>query len=110
MGCGALAAALGSLPALAQLDLSDNPLGDGGVRELCTALAGPGCSLQKLWYGASGWRVRLCCREVFLGCAQGPAPRHPPRAALMKEPDRIPGLEKQRVMFWREAAAVADPG
>ncbi|XP_074442810.1 NACHT, LRR and PYD domains-containing protein 6 isoform X3 [Larus michahellis] len=55
VGCGALAAALGSLPALAQLDLSDNPLGDGGVRELCTALAGPGCSLQKLWL----WRCRL---------------------------------------------------
>ncbi|XP_063190566.1 NACHT, LRR and PYD domains-containing protein 6 isoform X2 [Chroicocephalus ridibundus] len=54
-GCGALAAALGSLPTLAQLDLSDNPLGDGGVRELCTALAGPGCSLQKLWL----WRCRL---------------------------------------------------
>ncbi|NXN41649.1 NAL12 protein, partial [Rhinoptilus africanus] len=54
-GCGPLAAVLGALRALEQLDLSDNPLGDGGVRELCAALAGPGCSLQKLWL----WRCRL---------------------------------------------------
>ncbi|XP_009286453.1 PREDICTED: NACHT, LRR and PYD domains-containing protein 6 [Aptenodytes forsteri] len=56
-GCKDLAAVLGTVPSLVQLDLSDNPLEDGGVRELCGVLAGPGCSVQKLWYGASGWRA-----------------------------------------------------
>ncbi|KAM9223686.1 NACHT, LRR and PYD domains-containing protein 6 [Leptosomus discolor] len=54
-GCRDLTAALSTMPSLAQLDLSDNPLGDGGVRELCGALAGPGCSVRKLWL----WRCRL---------------------------------------------------
>ncbi|XP_072720070.1 NACHT, LRR and PYD domains-containing protein 6 [Ciconia boyciana] len=53
--CEALAAVLGAVPSLVQLDLSDNPLGDGGLRELCAALAGPGCSVQNLWL----WRCRL---------------------------------------------------
>ncbi|KAM6133375.1 LOW QUALITY PROTEIN: NACHT, LRR and PYD domains-containing protein 6 [Phoenicopterus ruber ruber] len=53
-GCQDLAAA-GAVPSLAQLDLSDNPLEDDGVRALCRALAGPGCSVQKLWL----WRCRL---------------------------------------------------
>ncbi|XP_009576662.1 PREDICTED: NACHT, LRR and PYD domains-containing protein 3-like, partial [Fulmarus glacialis] len=43
-----LASVLGTVPSLVQLDLSDNTLGDSGVRELCRALAGPGCSVQKL--------------------------------------------------------------
>ncbi|XP_054684288.1 NACHT, LRR and PYD domains-containing protein 6 isoform X2 [Grus americana] len=54
-GCKDLATVLGAMPSLAQLDLSDNPLKDGGVRELCRALVGPGCSLEKLWL----WRCRL---------------------------------------------------
>ncbi|KAM6408115.1 LOW QUALITY PROTEIN: NACHT, LRR and PYD domains-containing protein 3-like [Rhynochetos jubatus] len=49
-----LTATLGSVPGLAQLDLGDNPLGDGGLRELCGALLAPG-GLQKLWL----WRCRL---------------------------------------------------
>lgn len=48
-GCKDLAAVLGTMSSLAQLDLSDNPLEDSGMRELCGALAGPGCSMQKLW-------------------------------------------------------------
>lgn len=72
-GCKDLAAVLGTVPSLVQLDLSDNPLEDGGVRELCGALAGPGCSVQKLWYGASGWRVLLCgcSQQMLLGCERG---------------------------------------
>ncbi|KAM6392645.1 LOW QUALITY PROTEIN: NACHT, LRR and PYD domains-containing protein 6 [Pluvialis apricaria] len=54
-GCRDLAAVLGTLPSLEQLDLSDNPVEDGGVRELCGALVGPSCSVQKLWL----WRCRL---------------------------------------------------
>uniref|UniRef100_A0A8B9N928 NACHT, LRR and PYD domains-containing protein 3 n=1 Tax=Accipiter nisus TaxID=211598 RepID=A0A8B9N928_9AVES len=54
-GCKDLAAVLGTMSSLAQLDLSDNPLEDSGMRELCGALAGPGCSMQKLWL----WQCRL---------------------------------------------------
>ncbi|XP_075357498.1 NACHT, LRR and PYD domains-containing protein 6 [Mycteria americana] len=114
--CEALAAVVGAVPSLAQLDLSDNALGDGGLRELCAALAGPGCSVQSLWYGASGRRVppRGSSRQVLSGrqrgqrracgrvCRSAPAaPRRCPRAALIKRPDHGPGLKKQRVMLWR---------
>ncbi|XP_075609234.1 NACHT, LRR and PYD domains-containing protein 6 [Balearica regulorum gibbericeps] len=61
--CKDLAAVLGAMPSLVQLDLSDNPLEDGGVQELCRALAGPGRSLEKLWL----WRCRLTeasCRTL----------------------------------------------
>ncbi|XP_074740999.1 NACHT, LRR and PYD domains-containing protein 6 [Strix uralensis] len=54
-GCRDLAAVLGAMPSLAQLDLSDNPVEDGGVRALCEALAGPSCGVQKLWL----WQCRL---------------------------------------------------
>ncbi|XP_069660642.1 NACHT, LRR and PYD domains-containing protein 6 [Haliaeetus albicilla] len=54
-GCKDLAAVLGTMSSLAQLDLSDNPLEDSGMRELCGALAGPSCSMQKLWL----WQCRL---------------------------------------------------
>ncbi|KAM9267110.1 NACHT, LRR and PYD domains-containing protein 6 [Cariama cristata] len=54
-GCKDLAAVLGTLRSLVQLDLSDNPLGDGGMQELCGALARPSCGVQKLWL----WRCQL---------------------------------------------------
>ncbi|XP_074774738.1 NACHT, LRR and PYD domains-containing protein 12-like [Athene noctua] len=54
-GCRDLTAVLGAMPSLAQLDLSDNPVEDSGVRMLCRALAGPGCGTQKLWL----WQCRL---------------------------------------------------
>ncbi|KAM6204215.1 NACHT, LRR and PYD domains-containing protein 6 [Sarcoramphus papa] len=84
-GCKELATVLGTMPSLVQLDLSDspladdgvreldlsdspladdgvreldlsdNPLADDGVRELCGALVGPGCRVQKLWL----WQCRL---------------------------------------------------
>ncbi|XP_062479352.1 NACHT, LRR and PYD domains-containing protein 6 isoform X2 [Pezoporus occidentalis] len=47
-GCRALASVLAAAPGLALLDLSDNAVGDGGVRELCAALRGPGRGLRKL--------------------------------------------------------------
>ncbi|XP_068800600.1 NACHT, LRR and PYD domains-containing protein 6 isoform X2 [Struthio camelus] len=58
--CKDLAAVLGATPSLAHLDLSDNPLGDGGVQELCRGLTQPSCRVQKLWL----WRC--CLTEV--GC------------------------------------------
>ncbi|XP_042640828.1 LOW QUALITY PROTEIN: NACHT, LRR and PYD domains-containing protein 6 [Tyto alba] len=54
-GCKDLAALLSTVPSLAELDLSDNPLGDDGVREVCEALTEPGGSVQKLWL----WQCRL---------------------------------------------------
>ncbi|KAM6321758.1 LOW QUALITY PROTEIN: NACHT, LRR and PYD domains-containing protein 6 [Podargus strigoides] len=62
-GCQDLAAVLGTLPSLVELDLSDNPLEDSGLRELCGALEGPGCGVQKLRL----WRCRLTelsCRAL----------------------------------------------
>ncbi|KAK4822342.1 hypothetical protein QYF61_013533 [Mycteria americana] len=123
--CEALAAVVGAVPSLAQLDLSDNALGDGGLRELCAALAGPGCSVQSLWYGASGRRVppRGSSRQVLSGrqrgqrracgrvCRSAPAaPRRCPRAALIKRPDHGPGLKKQRVMFGEKRLPGVEPG
>ncbi|XP_075568307.1 NACHT, LRR and PYD domains-containing protein 6 [Pelecanus crispus] len=70
-GCKDLAAVLRTMPSLVQLDLSDNPLGDGGVRELCRALAEPGCSMQKLWL----WQCRLT--EASCGALAAMLPASP---------------------------------
>ncbi|XP_074948643.1 NACHT, LRR and PYD domains-containing protein 6 [Phalacrocorax aristotelis] len=51
-GCKDLAATLGTMSRLEELDLSDNPLEDRGMQELCGAL---GCNMQKLRL----WRCRL---------------------------------------------------
>ncbi|XP_065539381.1 NACHT, LRR and PYD domains-containing protein 6 isoform X2 [Lathamus discolor] len=59
-GCRALASVLAAVPGLALLDLSDNAVGDGGVRELCAALRGPGRGLRKLEL----WQ----CGLTELGC------------------------------------------
>ncbi|XP_033917987.1 NACHT, LRR and PYD domains-containing protein 6 [Melopsittacus undulatus] len=59
-GCRALASVLAAAAGLELLDLSDNAVGDGGVRELCAALGGPGRGLQKLEL----WQ----CGLTELGC------------------------------------------
>lgn len=46
--CGALADALRALPALRELCLSYNPLGDPGLRLLCRGLLDPQCHIEKL--------------------------------------------------------------
>ncbi|XP_025937855.1 NACHT, LRR and PYD domains-containing protein 6 [Apteryx rowi] len=53
--CKDLAAVLSATPSLAHLDLSDNPLADRGVQELCRGLMQPKCRVEKLWL----WRCRL---------------------------------------------------
>lgn len=47
-GCGVLPSTLRSLPTLRELHLSDNPLGDAGLRLLCEGLLDPQCHLEKL--------------------------------------------------------------
>ncbi|XP_012625017.1 ribonuclease inhibitor isoform X2 [Microcebus murinus] len=47
-GCGVLPAVLRSVPTLRELHLSDNPLGDGGLRLLCEGLLDPRCYLERL--------------------------------------------------------------
>ena len=46
--CAELAALLAEHPSLAQLELGDGTLGDGGVRLLCEGLQQPGCRLHVL--------------------------------------------------------------
>ncbi|NWI60257.1 NLRP3 protein, partial [Calyptomena viridis] len=46
--CAELAALLAEHPSLAQLELGDSALGDGGVRLLCEGLRHPGCRLRVL--------------------------------------------------------------
>ncbi|XP_045146403.1 ribonuclease inhibitor isoform X5 [Echinops telfairi] len=46
--CEGLADLLRSRPTLLELDLSDNPLGDEGLRMLCGGLQDPQCHLEKL--------------------------------------------------------------
>nr|XP_048314143.1 ribonuclease inhibitor isoform X2 [Myodes glareolus] len=47
-GCRALPDVLRSLPTLRELHLSDNPLGDAGLKLLCEGLLDPQCRLEKL--------------------------------------------------------------
>ncbi|XP_009461937.1 PREDICTED: NACHT, LRR and PYD domains-containing protein 3-like [Nipponia nippon] len=82
-GCKDLAAVLGTMPSLVQLDLSDNPLEDGGVQELCGALAGPGCSVQKLWL----WRCRLT--EASCGALAAVLPASPSLRELHVEDNEL---------------------
>ncbi|XP_047393553.1 NACHT, LRR and PYD domains-containing protein 3 isoform X3 [Sciurus carolinensis] len=46
--CRGLFSVLSSSRCLTELDLSDNALGDPGMRVLCEALQQPGCSIQRL--------------------------------------------------------------
>ncbi|XP_069713056.1 NACHT, LRR and PYD domains-containing protein 6 [Phaenicophaeus curvirostris] len=108
-GCRELAATLGTAGSLEQLDLSDNPVEDSGLRELCQALAAPGCGVQKLWL----WRCRLTeasgealgamlptspnLRELHLGDnALGDSAMRP-----LSEGLRHPGCQLRVLRLWR---------
>ncbi|XP_072892029.1 ribonuclease inhibitor-like [Hemitrygon akajei] len=54
-GAEDLASALSTNPSLTKLDLSDNKLGDSGVKLVSAALRNPECKIQKLWL----WKVGL---------------------------------------------------
>ncbi|KAM6321229.1 NACHT, LRR and PYD domains-containing protein 12-like [Aegotheles albertisi] len=55
-----LIATLGTIPSLEQLDLSRNSFKDGSVRELCEALSGPSCNVQKLWLSRCQLKKESC--------------------------------------------------
>ncbi|KAL0629149.1 Ribonuclease inhibitor [Plecturocebus cupreus] len=58
--CGALAGTLRSLPALQELYLSDNLLGDAGLQLLCEGLLDPQCHLEKLQLEYCGLSAASC--------------------------------------------------
>ncbi|XP_072893211.1 NACHT, LRR and PYD domains-containing protein 12-like [Hemitrygon akajei] len=52
-GAEDLGSALSTNPSLTVLDLSDNKLGDSGVKLVSAALRNPECKIQKLWLGGN---------------------------------------------------------
>ncbi|KAM9014757.1 NACHT, LRR and PYD domains-containing protein 6 [Ara ararauna] len=71
-GFRAVAAVLAAVPGLALLDLSDNAVGDGGVRELCAVLGGPGCGLRKLELWQCGL-TELSCESLAAALPDTPS-------------------------------------
>uniref|UniRef100_A0A8D2B0Q0 NACHT, LRR and PYD domains-containing protein 3 n=1 Tax=Sciurus vulgaris TaxID=55149 RepID=A0A8D2B0Q0_SCIVU len=63
--CRGLFSVLSSSRCLMELDLSDNTLGDPGMRVLCETLQQPGCNIQRLWLGRCGLS-HLCCFDISL--------------------------------------------
>ncbi|XP_072911617.1 NACHT, LRR and PYD domains-containing protein 3-like isoform X2 [Hemitrygon akajei] len=53
-GAEDLASTLSTIPSLTELDLSDNELGDSGVKLVSVALRNPQCKIQKLWLNNVG--------------------------------------------------------
>ncbi|XP_072892407.1 NACHT, LRR and PYD domains-containing protein 3-like isoform X2 [Hemitrygon akajei] len=53
-GAEDLASGLSTNPSLTELDLSDNKLGDSGVKLVSAALRNPECKIQKLWLRCVG--------------------------------------------------------
>ncbi|KAM6115084.1 NACHT, LRR and PYD domains-containing protein 6 [Pterocles gutturalis] len=108
-GCRDLANVVGAMPSLEELDLSDNPLGDGGVRELCRVLVGPGCNVQKLWL----WQCRLT--EASCGTLAAVLPASPHLTELhlgnnelrdggvrrLSQGLRDPGCRLQTLRLWQ---------
>lgn len=47
--CASFGAMLAQNKRLTELQLSNNKLGDAGVRELCQGLGQPGTALRELW-------------------------------------------------------------
>uniref|UniRef100_A0ABK0M2Q0 NACHT, LRR and PYD domains-containing protein 3 n=1 Tax=Rattus norvegicus TaxID=10116 RepID=A0ABK0M2Q0_RAT len=61
--CRGLFSSLSTNQSLTELDLSDNTLGDPGMRVLCEALQHPGCNIQRLWLGRCGL-THQCCFNI----------------------------------------------
>ncbi|XP_031209286.1 NACHT, LRR and PYD domains-containing protein 3 isoform X1 [Mastomys coucha] len=61
--CRGLFSSLSTNQSLTELDLSDNTLGDPGMRVLCEALQHPSCNIQRLWLGRCGLSHQ-CCFDI----------------------------------------------
>ncbi|XP_042638740.1 NACHT, LRR and PYD domains-containing protein 3 [Orycteropus afer afer] len=61
--CRGLFSVLGTNPSLTELDLSDNTLGDPGMRVLCETLQHPHCNIRRLWLGRCGLSHH-CCLDI----------------------------------------------
>ncbi|XP_078251071.1 NACHT, LRR and PYD domains-containing protein 3-like isoform X2 [Rhinoraja longicauda] len=53
-GAEDLVSALSTNPSLTELNLSDNTLGDSGMKLVSAALGNPDCKIQRLWLGSVG--------------------------------------------------------
>ncbi|KAM6224088.1 NACHT, LRR and PYD domains-containing protein 3 [Rhynchocyon petersi] len=58
--CRGLFSVLSTNPSLAELDLSDNTLGDLGMKVLCETLQHPSCNIQRLWLGRCSLSHHCC--------------------------------------------------
>ncbi|XP_075398256.1 NACHT, LRR and PYD domains-containing protein 3 [Tenrec ecaudatus] len=58
--CRGLFSVLSTNRSLTELDLSDNTVGDPGMRVLCETLRHPGCNIQRLWLGRCGLSHHCC--------------------------------------------------
>ncbi|XP_017400837.1 NACHT, LRR and PYD domains-containing protein 3 isoform X2 [Cebus imitator] len=63
--CRGLFSVLSTNQSLTELDLSDNSLGDPGMRVLCETLQHPGCNIRRLWLGRCGLSHE-CCFDISL--------------------------------------------
>ncbi|XP_044634017.1 NACHT, LRR and PYD domains-containing protein 3 [Equus asinus] len=61
--CQSLFSALSTNWSLTELNLSDNTLGDSGMKVLCDMLQHPGCNIQRLWLGRC-WLSHQCCFNI----------------------------------------------
>uniref|UniRef100_A0A8C0WKI6 NACHT, LRR and PYD domains-containing protein 3 n=1 Tax=Castor canadensis TaxID=51338 RepID=A0A8C0WKI6_CASCN len=61
--CRGLFSVLSTNQNLTELDLSDNALGDPGMRVLCETLQHPDCNIQRLWLGRCGL-THQCCFDI----------------------------------------------
>ncbi|XP_076994003.1 NACHT, LRR and PYD domains-containing protein 3 [Tamandua tetradactyla] len=61
--CRGLFSVLSLNQSLTELDLSDNILGDPGVRVLCETLQHPDCNIRRLWLGRCGL-THNCCFDI----------------------------------------------
>ncbi|XP_017750471.1 PREDICTED: NACHT, LRR and PYD domains-containing protein 3 [Rhinopithecus bieti] len=63
--CRGLFSVLSTSQSLTELDLSDNSLGDPGMRVLCETLQHPDCNIRRLWLGRCGLSHE-CCFDISL--------------------------------------------
>ncbi|XP_055053298.2 protein NLRC3 [Misgurnus anguillicaudatus] len=90
-GCAALSSALRSNPShLRELNLSQNNLGDSGVKLISDVLKNPDCKLEKLWLNSCNITAEGC---VALSSALRSNPSHLRELSLSKNRLRYSGVK-----------------